>query len=213
MINTFSNCYKLSIGATPLETVVNAYGAYRNCQNLTGPPVSTSNITCMDYMYENCRNITGSPACGPKVTDMYMAYDNCIKLTGVPAIGPNVIRAQYAYYNCSNIVGRHTKITIGHSMANMYRTFDNCKKLFADWGMEIEILSPSVQNMTYCFRNTGFGTSPMNTVVLYVPHNSTTNTVVHQANTYGLSSISWAHPYPNFSVGGPNNSIRIYHYS
>lgn len=212
MVNTYRNCYKLVHGATPLETVVNAFGTYGNCQNLIGPPVSTSNITCMDFMYENCRNITGTPVCGPAVTDMYMAYDNCIRLTGAPAFGPNVIRAQYAYYNCTNLVATKGRVTIGSSMSNMYCTFDNCVNLFTKPGMEIEILSPSVQNMTYCFRNTGFGTA-LNIIVLYVPHNSTTNTVAHQPNTYGLREISWNHPYPNFSVGGPNNSIRIYHYS
>jgi hypothetical protein len=70
------------------NTTTMRYGYY-NCRNLK-TAVCGNSVIDMYGAYDTCVNLTGKAACGPSVTNMGQAYINCGNLE-TAACGNNVI--------------------------------------------------------------------------------------------------------------------------
>jgi hypothetical protein len=199
MANTYIGCSKLTGSPVCGDNVTSLSDTYKMCYNLTCSPICGSKVTSLYYTYYKCYNLTGSPVCGDKVTVMDYAYSNCYNLIGSPVCGKNVTDMDGTYSNCRNLTGC---AICGPNVTSMSGTYANCKNISGN----AYFYSTEINSVTTCFG----GKNNSKRLNIYVPANSTTNTIIRRNNTQSLigRNIVWT----NSGSYTYNKTYNIYIY-
>ena len=96
------------------ENIVNMYGTFLECSNLTSLSLSSSsfpNVTSIELCFAKCSNLTSlslSDSSFPNVTSMTSCFRLCNNLRMQCIIPPKVVDIAGAYHGCENVYGSVT---------------------------------------------------------------------------------------------------------
>ena len=120
------------------KNVTNLEDTFRDCANMTEPPIIPDNITDMGSTFWGCTSLMKAPAIPAGVTDIRGAFFGCASLVEAPAIPDSVTRIDRTFQGCASLKsyagstdpdGDFSKFKIPAGVKDMWLTFKGCKSL------------------------------------------------------------------------------------
>lgn len=160
LLDATKSCYHLFIGYkgtsvedlisySDTENVIDMYGMFWNCSNLTSiPQLNTSNVTKMSYMFFQSTSLTTIPQLNTsKCTNMEKMFYYCFELTTIPQLDTSKCTNMNSMFNnCSKLISIPMLDT--SKCTNMEGMFIYCPKLTTIPTLD----TSSCTEMSYMFR-------------------------------------------------------------